>query len=199
MARDKRHPLRSHRAAKAEQPPNQGLASESFVNALRRQEFGVMDFKSRVRMSINTKNSILNPRICQKRKSNTRTHRKLSKMPRLPNSLLLLITVLAPSASAIATCWRNDNHSNASSIFVPCNTQTPFSMCYRSQTDAGGNPPDKLCLPNGLVQNIDISGEYQYWRQSCTDQTWASPYCLNAFDACTDVSLSLSPRPHTQW
>ena len=115
----------------------------------------------------------------------------------LPSPIFLgLVTLLLSSftsVQAVTTCYREDNHNATDSIYTPCNNDHPFSMCYRSQADADGNPADKTCLPNGITQNINITGGYEYWRQSCTDPTWTSPYCLNAFDACPSVRSSSSP------
>lgn len=102
----------------------------------------------------------------------------------------LLFCLFISSVTAVATCYREDNHNATNSIYTPCNNDTPFSMCYRSQVDATGSPADHSCLPNGITQNINIAGGYEYWRQSCTDPTWQSPYCLNAFDACVSVGLT---------
>ncbi|OBT78732.1 hypothetical protein VF21_02596 [Pseudogymnoascus sp. 05NY08] len=70
---------------------------------------------------------------------------------------------------------------------VPCNQNQKFSMCYRVSTDASvfNYPPDLGCLPNGVtIANASISGANRYWRQSCSDKTWESEYCLNAFNGC---------------
>jgi hypothetical protein len=61
-------------------------------------------------------------------------------------------------------------------------------MCIRSQTDAGGYPPDTRCLPNGLIVSPDSGG--QFWRHGCTDPSWESDYCLKAFNACEHVGVS---------
>ncbi|KFY24344.1 hypothetical protein V491_02198 [Pseudogymnoascus sp. VKM F-3775] len=60
-------------------------------------------------------------------------------------------------------------------------------MCYRVSTDEStfNYPPDLGCLPNGItISNSSIPGANPYWRQTCTDQTWKSEYCLNAFNDC---------------
>ncbi|KAL8945883.1 MAG: hypothetical protein Q9222_007642 [Ikaeria aurantiellina] len=54
--------------------------------------------------------------------------------------------------------------------YVPCNQVNPFSMCCRY----GGDD----CLPNGLCQGYASDGSKPVWRESCTDPTWTSPYCL---------------------
>ncbi|TAQ90319.1 hypothetical protein B7494_g1393 [Chlorociboria aeruginascens] len=100
-------------------------------------------------------------------------------------SILVVFGVLT-SSWAVPPCYRIDNLQEADNIYTPCNINTPFSMCYRSQADAGGSPADQLCLPNGVSQNLRTDGVYEYWRQSCTDPTWESPYCQKAFVACSN-------------
>jgi len=68
----------------------------------------------------------------------------------------------------VATCYRRDNLLPEDSTYTPCNTQTPFSMCVRSQVSSDGSPADTLCFPNGVSQNI-FQGGFQYWRHGCTD------------------------------
>ncbi|KFY69746.1 hypothetical protein V499_09798 [Pseudogymnoascus sp. VKM F-103] len=60
-------------------------------------------------------------------------------------------------------------------------------MCYRVSTDESvfNYPPDLGCLPSGItIANATIIGANRYWRQSYSDQTWESEYCLNAFNDC---------------
>ncbi|KFZ18066.1 hypothetical protein V502_04319 [Pseudogymnoascus sp. VKM F-4520 (FW-2644)] len=82
---------------------------------------------------------------------------------------------------------------------VPCNQNQEFSMCYRVGTDNSvyNYPPDLGCLPNGItVANASIAGANPYWRQSCSDQTWESEYCLNAFNDCpidTNGNAAVTP------
>ncbi|KAL8896425.1 MAG: hypothetical protein Q9192_003105 [Flavoplaca navasiana] len=54
--------------------------------------------------------------------------------------------------------------------YVPCNQVNPFSMCCRYGADE--------CLPNGLCQGDAGDGRLPVWRESCTDPTWTSPFCL---------------------
>lgn len=97
-----------------------------------------------------------------------------------------LILLFSKVLLVTATCYEIDqNHTGQSVIFTPCNQNTPFSMCLRSQS-LGSAPPDIGCLPNGVV--LDYSG--QFWRDSCTDPTWQSDYCLKAFNACPNVGIS---------
>ncbi|KAE8449020.1 hypothetical protein EG329_008608 [Mollisiaceae sp. DMI_Dod_QoI] len=48
--------------------------------------------------------------------------------------------------------------------------------------EVGGAAPDS-CLPNGLCTNTAGSAP-TFWRESCTDPTWTSPFCLSVLDAC---------------
>lgn len=51
-------------------------------------------------------------------------------------------------------------------------------MCCRNPNNDGGD----VCMPNGLCQGSD-GAKTITWRESCTDPTWNSPYCLNGL--CT--------------
>lgn len=99
----------------------------------------------------------------------------------------LLTAYFATTCLATATCYRQDNRTPADSTYTPCNTNQQFSMCYRTQPDSKGTPPDYTCLPNGITLVNNTLWGIQYWRQSCTDPTWLSPYCQNAFDNCSTV------------
>lgn len=55
---------------------------------------------------------------------------------------------------------------SGTSVYAPCNTVQPYSMCCRNS--------DK-CLPNGLCQQ---SGSDIIWRESCSDQSWRSNTCV---------------------
>jgi hypothetical protein len=57
-----------------------------------------------------------------------------------PFRILSLILLLTQVLLATATCYGGDqNHTAQSEIYTPCNQNTPFSMCFRSQPD--GAPP----------------------------------------------------------
>ncbi|KAH8599211.1 hypothetical protein B0O99DRAFT_683193 [Bisporella sp. PMI_857] len=98
---------------------------------------------------------------------------------------LSITTFLLVPTNAAATCYRPDTKANVSEIYVPCNMAAPASMCWRSQR-LGPAPPDASCLPNGLTLNINRDGGNEFWRQGCTDPTWQSPYCLKAFNQCSN-------------
>ena len=72
-----------------------------------------------------------------------------------------LITIFFSTfVKSLNTCYRPDGTA-AGEAYTPCNVQTPFSMCWRSQ-DAGIGPPDSACYPNGLALSGDL-----HWRQGC--------------------------------
>jgi len=104
-----------------------------------------------------------------------------------PFSISSLILLLSNVLLVTATCYENDqDHTAQSEIFTPCNQNTPFSMCLRSQSE-GSNPPDTGCLPNGVALNVALS--WPFWRDGCTDPTWQSDYCLKAFNTCPNVGI----------
>ncbi|KUJ16055.1 uncharacterized protein LY89DRAFT_102022 [Mollisia scopiformis] len=59
--------------------------------------------------------------------------------------------------------------------YTSCYPTQKVSMCCRTEGDS--------CSTNGLCMNT-VGSTATYWRESCTDPTWTSPYCLNAFDVC---------------
>ncbi|KAL8645260.1 MAG: hypothetical protein Q9226_007378 [Calogaya cf. arnoldii] len=93
-------------------------------------------------------------------------------------SLLFIFLSTLAATSLAADCFvpngtdRNDSPdvSPNSVAYVPCNQNNPHSMCCRY----GGDD----CMPNGLCQGYAKGGEMPVWRESCTDATWTSPYCL---------------------
>lgn len=109
-----------------------------------------------------------------------RESHQLVKMPqpRAVLSLIILSTFAATSLAVGTDCFvpngtdRNEGTdvSPGSVAYVPCDQRAPFSMCCRY----GGDD----CLPNGLCQGHASDGSEPIWRESCTDPTWTSPYCL---------------------
>ncbi|CAL8584570.1 hypothetical protein XPA_010157 [Xanthoria parietina] len=92
----------------------------------------------------------------------------------------VLLSAFAPFSLAGPTdCFvpngtdRNDaSDVRANSVaYTPCDQRAPFSMCCRYGADD--------CLDNGLCQGYAADGSRPVWRESCTDPTWTSPYCLN--------------------
>jgi len=43
-------------------------------------------------------------------------------------------------------------------------------------------------MSNGLCSNTQ--NETTYWRESCTDESWGSAFCLGELDACGSVRFS---------
>lgn len=58
--------------------------------------------------------------------------------------------------------------------YLPCSLVTKYSVCCRAPNNGGDT-----CLPNGLCQGYAADGSKPLWRESCTDPTWNSPFCLN--------------------
>jgi hypothetical protein len=104
----------------------------------------------------------------------------------------LIIAVLCQQAvaDALGACYRGDIHEAQKSVWTACTSETPFSMCLRTE-QLGVAGPDVACLANGLSLAIDGVGTKRYWRNGCTDPTWSSPYCLKAFDACDIVNAQV--------
>lgn len=104
-------------------------------------------------------------------------------------SIFFLSCNLFTTANAVATCY--DSSLKAKDVhYRPCNETSEFSMCCRLD-EVGGYGAD-TCLPNGLCTNIPTNSidPQTYWRESCSDPTWKSPYCLTALNACSEVSGS---------
>jgi hypothetical protein len=86
------------------------------------------------------------------------------------SSIVLLAAGFTLSSLAIATCYMPNGTAETDPLFVPCNrVGSTDSMCCRTSD---------ICLPNGLCLNYNQNSPF-YWRESCTDPTWQSPYCLN--------------------
>ncbi len=83
--------------------------------------------------------------------------------------VLLLLTSILSHVSA--NCYnRNGTDRNGPTgvgVYKPCNLNTEHSMCC-AITDH--------CRPDGLC--TDSAGA-TLWRESCTDQSWKSPNCVN--------------------
>ena len=73
------------------------------------------------------------------------------------------------------------------SLYAPCNTTAPFSMCCAIGPDRGG--PD-TCLENGLCHNAYYGNKDQTWRESCTDPTWKDPACIKLFLNGTGINAT---------
>jgi hypothetical protein len=110
--------------------------------------------------------------------------------PALRSSLLLcLYSTLATAAS----CYNPDGDLILDPTYQPCvQTLGAVSMCCATNRTTNAD----VCQSNGLCHNpclasgqeCDGSSQGQYWRESCTDQSWSSPYCLSG--VCTNIAVS---------
>ena len=100
--------------------------------------------------------------------------------------LWLLPAILFTSLAA-AACYNPDGSLDTDPAAQPCNQVVGTqSMCCNTNRTTGGTPPD-TCEPNGLCLNR-YNGAPLYWRGSCTERSWNSPYCLKGF--CTSGLVS---------
>ena len=108
---------------------------------------------------------------------------------------ILCIWSFFASFFALATqCFYPDGSPEIRTDYEPCvSTSGIVSMCCGTNRTA---PAKKdICLPNGLCHypcsnGGDCSGiPGTYWRESCTDPKWNSPYCLKG--VCTDNDVRL--------
>ena len=85
-------------------------------------------------------------------------------------SFLTVLSLFAHSIFAqTRQCYLPDG-SKAGSQYQPCRSAVDTSsMCC----DTGGGDQ---CLPNGLCNGWP--NNTQLWRDSCTDSSWRSPFCL---------------------
>jgi hypothetical protein len=113
-----------------------------------------------------------------------------------PVTILHILSAIITIRYASATCYFPNGTANSDPAFQPCNTTTGAqSMCCA--TNRPGYALD-ICLTNGLCQNPcnadgDCGAESggRFWRESCTDPTWNSLYCLKNVCADTQVSFIL--------
>jgi hypothetical protein len=105
---------------------------------------------------------------------------------------LYILFMFNPVLLASAQTYYTQNKDAETDIYTPCNQITNFSMCCRTQ--AVGTSAQDAYLKNGLYLNTGgekISTGYTYWRESCNDPTWSSPYCLTFLNTCGVVSTIL--------
>lgn len=106
------------------------------------------------------------------------------KLRSLPSALALLALSLLLNL-AWADCYLPNGTSitqlRGSPQWLPCNSSSPYSMCCRTN----GTGTSDTCLPNGLCHN-DVAPNL--WRESCTDPTWQSPYCLQLCTSATAIN-----------
>jgi hypothetical protein len=103
--------------------------------------------------------------------------------------LLCLYSILATATS----CYNPDGDLILDPAYQPCvQTLGAISMCCATNRTTNAD----VCQSNGLCHNpclasgqeCDGSSQGQYWRESCTDQSWSSPYCLSGI--CINISVS---------
>ena len=98
---------------------------------------------------------------------------------------VVLFSLLTLCSPVLSECWNYDgtNRNEDSDVkegvilYEACDRTQPFSMCCR-QPGEGDE-----CRLDGLCQGFAGDGSRPVWRESCTDRTWDSPYCL---DLCVD-------------
>ena len=101
-------------------------------------------------------------------------------------------SVLFVLHSAAAACYYPDGGLVEFLDYQSCSSEVnAVSMCCATKC----TQHQDLCQSNGLCFNAcTYDGDYdsrvfgQYWRQSCTDQSWESPLCLR--EVCTNSTVS---------
>jgi hypothetical protein len=125
-------------------------------------------------------------------------------MPTASLSILILVSPFFELTIAAATCYTIEGTAITDQpALQPCNLVAGTqSMCCG--TNSTTNIID-TCLPNGLCVNY-AHGETFYWRDSCTDPTWQSPYCLKLCMAANDnagpgnhYNAHMLPCPDGSW
>lgn len=143
--------------------------------------------------------------------------RPLCAMPRSPFAMLrslwfdisILITVSSSLCvkffASAAKCYYPNGSPVLSGEYQPCvsissssSSSMVDSMCCATNRTAGISAFHKdYCLSNGLCHNPcsidnrcnDLPGHF--WRETCTDATWNSPFCLKGICANDDVSWEI--------
>lgn len=90
----------------------------------------------------------------------------------------------------MAQCYYPNGNRVDDPAFQPCVAASgTVSMCCATNRSAQAD----TCLSNGLCHNPCVSSDLcggstggKYWRESCTDQSWKSEFCLKQL--CTDPS-----------
>jgi hypothetical protein len=105
----------------------------------------------------------------------------------LPNLLPYFL-----SLASATSCYYPDGSVETSGEFEPCvSTIGTVSMCCATNRAQFADE----CLPSGLCWNPCATSGFcgtstggQYWRESCTDASWTSPFCLKS--VCTNPTVS---------
>lgn len=110
--------------------------------------------------------------------------------PVIRSSLLLFLSF---AVATDASCYNPNGGLILDPAYQPCvQTLGAVSMCCATNRTTNAD----VCQSNGLCHNPCLasgqqcngSSEGQYWRESCTDQSWSSPYCLRRI--CTSARVS---------
>lgn len=114
------------------------------------------------------------------------------------------------SFASAAKCYFPDGSPELSDEFQPCvsissssssSSSMVHSMCCATNRTSANSPfpvfATDNCLSNGLCYNPCLFAEGcdsihgNFWRDSCTDSTWNSPFCLKGICANDDVSWKI--------
>ena len=99
------------------------------------------------------------------------------------SSLLLSVLVLLLVPKAFAQdwpCFHPDMSPVTSSEYQPCPNQPGFaSMCCATNRTAFPDhcQDNELCIVN-VANSAGTDTRQWLWRESCSDSTWQSPFCL---------------------
>jgi hypothetical protein len=150
-------------------------------------EFGVSRPRSRLR-SLLPPNFLLSlPRTVLSLRCLSTGTMQVLQLPAFP----ILFALLFHSVLVSTTCYFPDGSIQDTPAFVACDqTVGSDSMCCGTNWTAN-NPKvaNDKCEVNGLCLNSD-NGAPLYWRGSCTDPTWKSPFCIK--NLCTEFSVRKS-------
>ena len=102
----------------------------------------------------------------------------------MAGSLVLLLSLLTPLASAESCYYPNGTDANAGrpAEYYPCAPGSPVSMCCHIGDECR---VDGLCLATHFDGNI--------WRDFCTDPTWKDPSCQKLCVNGTGVAYANNP------
>ncbi|MCJ1229553.1 hypothetical protein MMC12_006220 [Toensbergia leucococca] len=112
-------------------------------------------------------------------------------------SISLLLASLLVIPHVRADCYTFNGTLNPDPDYQPCDSiEGSTSMCCATNRTTDGNVD--VCLPNGLCQNFGLDSEGNkipdtnggYWRETCSDQSWKSPYCLKLCISSGDYDAS---------
>jgi len=82
-------------------------------------------------------------------------------------------------------------------LYAPCDNAVPVSMCCAIGPGRVADGTADTCIPGGLCYN---QGANLYWRESCTDPTWASPACIKLFVNGTRITdVAITPCDDGSW